>query len=906
MSDIYYDFKLILSWEGDNDKGEISVTYPPLSGETTKTFIKLDNYAKRNSTQRNIELGQQIAKLLPIKIREEFERIRKHHKAVRLRFIYPDNEEQRDALLKVPWEYICPPDGPISVHEWPFLALHNNISIVHSIDGYQTRQARAPLKKDQKLKIKYLSHLAGLDEELYESFREELKPIEDILDSKIRSHPAERQNFRTALIDAHIVNLVCHGGSTSISLADQDGFTAQDLRQYILQNNSQPTPLTAKLVLILACHSATPSSHSDTIVETLHQKSNIPMVVGTTDAVHPKNEIERFMNGLYNAFANRPWISLERAVVAGRQTIRRASSEGWEGRFGDFRVFLNGGDDFAIIDEDFLSASPEPLASSVFKKHIENKTKINNGQPEIKKSTPPSLEFWYKAEGSVSSKPWYLVGGEAGSGKSTQIAWWVDEKRNETDKNNQLIYHFCLYNHRETLSALAFVRDSLMPQLKQLYENAGKTEVYQAYQANWPTGKFPRLVNNADDALRYFFIDPLRELKTKETYQPLVIVIDGIDIMPPNGLEESILRLLLDHRDELQEVARFLITVDFVDAEIPGWQRDQAVLEEVFTLTRNVNADWITSPNSQDELKLLKDMQESFGKKSFGNEIYSLDQLLESAVAKAKKDFRGKSKNLQSFLNVVALAREPITLEQVAQIVGISEADKKELIEILLSFMARDMEDSINKPLENELQAIYRNEKLLRLFHVRIKNYILKTMSSSQIAATHAGFVKAMEPKYEHQVNIAQDAFAILPGKPGFTFSEPEPLSSYAKRYLAYHAYESYVTTPIADSERVHRAGVFLNLICDPVYATYRLKEPGLRAFVQDLWNGLRVIYTEYLHSSVPANHRQVKHIFDKLIAANEPHSIQRRRLQEMAGAFKNGNRKANLSAMWKILSEPG
>jgi hypothetical protein len=74
-------------------------------------------------------------------------------------------------------------------------------------------------------------------------------------------------------------------------------------------------------------------------------------------------------------------------------------------------------------------------------------------------------------------------------------------------------------------------------------------------------------------------------------------------------------------------------------------------------------------------------------------------------------------------------------------------------------------------------------------------------------------------------------------------------MSRYVKRYLVNHAYYSYIATVwSASKKRPKRAETFLNLICDPVYRKARYDEVGWKVSIQDLWNGLCVIYTEYIH----------------------------------------------------------
>jgi hypothetical protein len=163
----------------------------------------------------------------------------------------------------------------------------------------------------------------------------------------------------------------------------------------------------------------------------------------------------------------------------------------------------------------------------------------------------------------------------------------------------KLIYHFCLAGQPETGNPLAFVRHSLVPQLAQYFNEEAIRKKFgpeqlqdfgKDYYAWCRQGKFPLLVGNADDSLRYFVLEPLRKFKEicetlpDKDYEPPVIVIDGIDFIPSgHSSDNSILGLLLRYRDELDDVARFLVTADA--AEEYATSKERLVSQDIHRLT---------------------------------------------------------------------------------------------------------------------------------------------------------------------------------------------------------------------------------------------------------------------------------------------------------------------------------
>jgi hypothetical protein len=91
-------------------------------------------------------------------------------------------------------------------------------------------------------------------------------------------------------------------------------------------------------------------------------------------------------------------------------------------------------------------------------------------------------------------------------------------------------------------------------------------------------------------SLRYFVLESLYKLKEicktllDKDYEPPVIVIDGIDFIPSgHSPDNSILGLLLRYRDELDDVARFLVTTDA--AEEYTTLKEGLVSEDIHRLT---------------------------------------------------------------------------------------------------------------------------------------------------------------------------------------------------------------------------------------------------------------------------------------------------------------------------------
>jgi hypothetical protein len=235
-----------------------------------------------------------------------------------------------------------------------------------------------------------------------------------------------------------------------------------------------------------------------------------------------------------------------------------------------------------------------------------------------------------------------------------------------------------------------------------------------------------------------------------------------------------------------------------------------------------------------------------------------------------------REEKVDNLLNVVALAYEPLYPCDVAAIIGLKldSEEMKKLCAVLAPFFADRSE----------------HDKLI-LYHDKLEMYLQEkeNKNNQSRATTHALFVGAFRPKGGDWIGANWSDLLNTRWKDWYPRWSPDPVDSndpdkfapptvaprYARRYLVHHTYELYQATDWSDPKRQQRANDFLNLVCNPGYRTVRLVEVGQEATVQDLWNGLRVIYTEYIHNLSPEkNNEKARGAFERLMAAHEPLSI--------------------------------
>jgi len=928
MPEAYQEFKLSLTWEEvTRQTYQVSVNYHPSDNEmipggpTTyslgSAFGAINELSNLMSSDVNrsekmaqlIEGGRQVANLLLPKgeIRDEFRTVWKDH-AIRLRLIYPDDLVQLPRLLEIPWEHIYLPkdeddDGAEGDPEY-LLGLREDISIVHSLA--QLAPSSEPHFIEQlKVKMEYLSWLGpganhADDKDLFQDFIEELARLEAVVNcrnihdlkpfhiniekdppSMPRSVQAEREDVMLALQNDDLVHLVSHGDPGAIWLKDDQLHELElslNLFEFIQEQ------LAAKVVILLSCNSG---DGAGSIAAALH-RAGVAMVIGTTRRI-PVPAARSFVDGFYKAIAARPSAGLEKATIQGRRSMFKQDrvTKWWYAGFGLPRLFLNSPDSFLIREQALFD--PGQMI-----KHIDNYRGSLISDAAIQGANAEAIQQmknWVQQNEGAPARRWYLVAGESGSGKSTQIALLLNELESEAS-SLKLTYHFCLDRPLETgdpnkvfetSDPLAFVRDSLVPQLAKHF---GQEKYY-----GWcPPGQFPLLTGNADDALINFVYLPLREAQKENEKVLPVIIIDGIDLIPfRDERQNSILGLLLRHRDKLDDVARFLITADSIDETAP--EEATLIMEDIYNLTFHQNEPpdlIIRQPDNalilfdqmvKEQFKSL-DIPQMLEDKS-GRGLYKLFEAAREA-AQGKYNLTEEQKVMVNrLLDVTALAYEPLHIYDVAAIIGL-QANSDEMKELLQA-----------------VQPFFKNidvyQHKLILYHNRLKSYLLHDIGlweRRSAALIHELFVAAFRPSGGDWSKIAD--WSTLAGTKwqNLSFSSSAAsMSSYVKRYLSYHAYQSYYHTlwryPDA---RQRRAEDFLNLICDPGFRTVRLIEAGQKASVQDLWNGLRIIYTEYIHNLPPqANNDKARLALDRLLAANEPGSFRRKQLIELERKLRDG-----------------
>jgi hypothetical protein len=938
--------------------------------------------------------------LLPIEggIREKFlekwtDTTDGYSKRLRLCLLYNDDEHLQE-LLNIPWEYIYLPkipwekyDSLLKQDNLPkdlkdlkyFLGLRDDISIVHCLNS--NRRSSASVEK-LKVTLKYLSWLdlaedkkkdnEDSESKIFNDFVEELPKLEPIVSYMnlngqlpVRAEHAEPTDAIIALEKHHFVHLTSHGDLQGILLKGEGGeiLTPEEA------SNSSEEFRELKIVVLLSCLSA---AGGESMALKLN-RAGVPIVVGMNRSIRLPSE-GRFVDGFYKTIAAWPSHGLEKAVVEGRKSIFRVMAtlndeDYWASDFGIPRLFLSSPNS-TLIPERLLFGSDEMVKS--FDHYI------RNSLDEVKKHesiTASNTEDYQKKLNEWIHKNltrWFFFSGQSGSGKSAEIARFVNDymqglpllranakddqndeinqriKKLERTQNPKLIYHFCRNDQPETGNPLTFVQSSLVPQLIQRFGNR--------YYEWCPANKFPLLTGNAKDALIDFVYIPLVEARNHGENPP-VIVIDGLDFIPPgHGFDSSILGLLYDYRDKLDTVARFIITADAVK---DGDERTKQILATIRALThQHLSSEQLGEAPSSEQpgvsVPLFQIMEKRFedffeqnsqaNKKVLleqGTNSYSLDKLYEYVLNRL-------SDQEVQFLDIVALAYEPLSVCDVAAIMDVSDDEIDKLLETLWPFLAipipkksgnllmffyysvrgyivqffHRQDNSLkffhHNPRNYVLQFFHKKDNSLKFFHHSLRDYWWRCMQDdkqnpNRSADAHDLFIKAFLPPEvlpSNNDNKAKPDWANLCGTPwqkrcapdsctGHTAQQNNSLiPSYVRRYLGYHAYECYRGIKWSNKElRRKRAIDFLKLIGDPGFRTVRLAEMGRDAVVQDIRHGLRVVYTEYALPSNSANNKKddpAVRAIDKIMAANEFD------LQNLERQLRNGQ--AGVPALFEFL----
>lgn len=472
----------------------------------------------------------------------------------------------------------------------------------------------------------------------------------------------------------------------------------------------------------------------------------------------------------------------------------------------------------------------------------------------------------------------------------------------------KMLFHFCDDDCPQTIQALYFVCDSLVHQLQCLYG--------QDYLDVIPVGRYPRLVYNADLALWDFVIKPLEALimgdENGNRIEPPVIVIDGLDAVPKfQDPANSISGLLFRYRDRLEEVARFLVNADYIELnsrDIDGRQakRLDEVSTNIYELTHHEynDDDIIRMVNPDSPSILFQVMLKRFEKgdllpstlpdQRHWHDFYNLlDLTVEKAIDVTIKDTQHSEaywqKHLLRFLNIAAIAFEPLPSPDVAAIAGLSPdgPEKKHLLFILLPFFRDIQADEANSVTEDNVP--------LSFYHKRLRSYFLSQMrykyDKESLADTHMLLVDAFRAGSGQWADLNWHTLAGSKW-PRLSEEQIESISPYLHHYYMYHAYYScYYTSWGKLGMRRTRAKVFLDLICDSGFREMRRDKVGRREAVQDIWLGLRIISAEYIHHSHQRKdyfHTKARVAFDRLLEANRPNTYSRNKLIRLEELLRN------------------
>jgi hypothetical protein len=911
----YHDFELVLTSHGDK---KVSVLYE-LGNLSSDEPVK---YEGELNPEDDIELdiseliteGRRIADVLfPTKeIRKQFRELWQKKGAIRLRLSYRGNDEQIEELTGIPWEYVylsrTEKEDKKNKSDY-LLGLRDEISIVHCLNKIPDSDRLSASVEGSKPEMKYFSYLGREqddkeeDNKLFQNFIGEFEKLTTFINcsnigrpqpSHIEHHPGvqpESEDVMIALKKDHLIHLTGHGETTAILMKDGATTLNEFLNAFRFTKE-----FNLKGIILLSCNSG--DGHS--IATALH-KAGVPMVIGMTRTLHFR-PAGNFVDGFYKALVAWPNAGLERAIVNGRESIFQegASRNKWHIGFGLPRLFLNSPDSFLIPEKRLFSSGQMITAIDNHRRTLTETADKRRLDTETTRQNRRDLMDWIKQNRNAPKRRWYLAVGESGSGKSTQIALLLRELENEASRP-KLTYHFCLDRPLETddpnivfetSDPLVFVRDSLVPQLARCF---GEKKYY-----GWcPPGQLPLLTDNADDALINFVYLPLLAAK-KENKKLPVIVIDGIDMTPlDDNRHNSILGLLLRHRDKLDDVARFLITADSIDDK-PATEEATLIMEDIRSLTfhQNEPPDLIIRENS---LFLFDKMvEENFKSLDIpqipkDKSLRGLFELFGSACNAAQSKYKAPGEQkvmVNRLLDIVAIAYEPLRICDLVAVIGLSvnSDEMKELLQVTQPFF-KDADKHQNK---------------LILYHSSLKTYLLHEPDSWEprdVTPIHELFVNAIRPSEGDWTKIAD--WSTLMGTEWQKLSSPCPadvMSRYVKRYLSRHAYQSYCHTSWRDPSARRRAKDFLNLICDPGFRTVHLIEVGQEAAIQDVWKGLRVVYTEYLQNlASPDNNDQARRGLDRLLAANESGSDTHNELIELEQQLRV-DPQAGVPALFKFL----
>lgn len=850
--------------------------------------------------------GQKVADLLlpPGPVRDEFMGFWNERKRVRLRLFYPKQNFQE--LLRIPWEYAylgVPANGGSNIE---CLGRNENISIAHCLEEIPD-DARPSAKASLMVRIAYLSWpgQTPVDEfdSLWNEFASELQVegrAQSIFECTTVSPQADPPDVYRAFEDDHFVHIICHGSPDSIKLEDEDLNTCELVEYFkskLQLGQAQTLPDTLKAILLLSCSGA---AGPGCVAHLLH-RLGVPVVIGMTQWIEIEH-VKNFVKGFYGALFSPPDNCVERALIKGRVATYQMKGGRWYAGFGLPRLYLFGKDS-TLTPQDLLFG-----CGDMVDRFDDHRQSIMNEASAVQRGAVAAaaeederrLQAWVDGDESLSEderkKKWYWVIRPPGFGKTTLITQLVN--RLVERKKPPCIYHFCTKELSGTGDRLKFVCDSLVPQIRKY---CGE----ENYSGWCHPGKFPLLVRNADQALDYFVIEPLRNAKDNGKPSPL-IVVDAIDFVPPNENKwNSILNLLLRHRDDLDDVARFLITTDkdteaqsltlrrpdlipeFLRSGLVGIIGDKRVqdLESVLTgqlpilkkpplrslpprvqkkspiqILQNVVVDEMPQDRST-PLPIYVQIEKRL--KDHSADIVpviseELTSSMEGLYALCRRSL-GKIEKSQSpmqigrigqILDVLAVAYESLAPDVIAWMIGLSPTDGE---------MAK-LVDQIQPFLKTS--AVH--EGKLALYHVGIKKPVLDRPDRPQgTAAAHELLVKAYRPRGGDWAQIA-DWSKLSVGELSEEVSQEA--SRYARRYLASHAYECYQATEPQDKARHGRADDFLNLVCTPCFRTVRLIEMGLQIAVEDVRRALRVAFVEYgLLAGIEA--AQTLAAFDRVLA---------------------------------------
>ncbi|GEM_PF-3200655 len=786
---------------------------------------------------------------------------------IRLRLIYPhpqfDTVEetaqtQISELTLIPWEYIfLPQDDLVTPNLNYFLALRDDISLVHCLRSAKAEMHCSAHLDSLPLKLKYLSSFGAgennqaIVNKMFDIFKQKTAKLTRVVDCTDDIIAPTVAKAELALQSCHFVHLTCHSDPRSLWLEAGNTLTIRELLK--LELTELPK---LKVLLLLSCDSVQVAAKISEL--------NIPIVIGMTGTLSTMS-IQNFITGFYHKIAIYPSSSLEQAVIWGRRSMLGEDNNSiiaeelervWQATFGLPRLFLNGQDSVLIPELLLYDVSREMVEG--FNKYFEDLVALCKKDNKKNQEILTKLENWLKD----STRHWFFLTGQSGSGKSTLIAQLV--------KNHQaeLIYHFCLdkpfetadpNSPLETNDPLAFVRDSLVPQLAEYF---GAEKYY-----SWcPSGKFPLLTDNADDALINFVYHPLFKAKQTPLDSPLfgdegkgrvgvpIIVIDGLDAASSSiegePSDDTILHLLLRHRDMLNDVASFLITAD---------DGNEAIRENILSLTlQSVPDAAMPSPPTQLSKELIQASQTSclwpnkqdscatetekfltlsqqlsmplfykLANRFLENDFFEflpppdnilskilidsdyqpaqfVGQLIAHALAAVENKLVAES--IQLLLSVVVLAYEPLYTADVAAIIGLPlhSQTMMNLLNILKPFFGED-------------------DKLV-FYHSSIKPYMRKYLPNKIFILAHQYFVEAFRPQTGHWADANWSDLTNTRWQIFHAPDAPTIAPRYARRYLIQHTYQLYQATA-QEETRSARAADFLQLLDEPTFRAVRFAE---------------------------------------------------------------------------------